>query len=77
MISTSESAIATYIVAIPAIPAFAVVLTLGILGSYLVERAKCRRSTENGKATQGAKSRSAAHLSNQSIVNFGVENSRG
>lgn len=44
MIPTPECAIAIYIVPLPIIPFFAVALTLGILGSYLVERARSGRS---------------------------------
>ncbi len=43
MIPTLECAIAAYSFARPVIPAFAALLTLGILGSYLVERAKSGR----------------------------------
>jgi len=39
-----ECATAIYIVPLPVIPIFAVVLTLGILGSYLIERSKSNRS---------------------------------
>jgi len=44
MVPMPECAIAVYIVLFPIIPSFAVALTLGILGSYLIERARSGRT---------------------------------
>ena len=46
MISMLECAIAIYVIPLPIVPICAVVLTLGILGSYLIERSKSNRSRE-------------------------------